>query len=347
MKVDYIIVGLGLAGIAFTEQLIANNKSFVVFNDNSQKSSLVAGGVYNPVILKRFTPVWNATQQLAVAMPFYENLEQKFNTTFDRKFLTKKVFKSIEDQNNWFSAIDKYNIARYLDDKLDYNKYQGVIANYALGNVNETGRVDTLNLVNSYEEFILKNNLLKQETFNYESLEIKDNLLKYNTVEAYKIVFSEGFGLKKNPYFNQLPLTGVKGETITIYAPELAIDFQLKSTVFVLPLGNHYFKVGATFNWTDKTSTPTEEGKKELEEKLTKVINVNYTISEHTAGVRPTTKDRRPLVGKHSKYKNLYVLNGLGTRGVMIAPTVAKALFEFIEFNKELDKEININRFVD
>ena len=70
MKVDYIIVGLGLAGLAFAEELIQANKSFIVFEDDSQTSSLVAGGVYNPVILKRFSPVWNAKEQLAIALPF-------------------------------------------------------------------------------------------------------------------------------------------------------------------------------------------------------------------------------------------------------------------------------------
>ena len=45
MKVDYIIVGLGLAGLAFVEELIQANKSFIVFEDDSQTSSLVAGGV--------------------------------------------------------------------------------------------------------------------------------------------------------------------------------------------------------------------------------------------------------------------------------------------------------------
>jgi len=37
--------------------------------------------------------------------------------------------------------------------------------------------------------------------------------------------------------------------------------------------------------------------------------------------------------------------NGLGTRGVMIAPYVAKQLFDFIEKEKPLDREINISRF--
>ena len=112
-----------------------------------------------------------------------------------------------------------------------------------------------------------------------------------------------------------------------------------------MPLGEHYYKVGATFNWTDKTSNPTEEGKKELVEKLQKVINVPYTIVSQSAGIRPTVAGRRPLVGIHPKHPQLIVLNGLGTRGVMIAPTVAKNLFNHLEDSEDLDSEIDITRF--
>lgn len=80
--------------------------------------------------------------------------------------------------------------------------------------------------------------------------------------------------------------------------------FLLKGSVFIMPLGDDTYKVGATFNWTDKTSVPTEEGRKELEEKLQKIISVPYTVIEQSAGIRPTVKDRRPLVGKHPEYQN-------------------------------------------
>jgi glycine/D-amino acid oxidase-like deaminating enzyme len=345
MKVDYIIVGLGLAGLAFAEELIAAKKSFIVFEDNSQTSSLVAGGVYNPVILKRYSPVWNAREQLEVALPFYERIEKKLNKKFDEKFLIKKVFKSIEDQNNWFSAFDKPKVAPFLDPKLDKEKYTGVLEEYHYGNVNEAGRIDTFILIESYRDYLKKNNLICFEGFIYKEIIFYKNKLIYKDIEVGNIVFAEGFGLKQNPYFNYLPLEEVKGEIITINAPELNIDFLLKSTLFVLPLGNNNYKVGATFNHSDKTSIPTEEGKRELVKKLEKVITVPYKIIEQTAGIRPAVKDRRPLVGMHSKHINLSILNGLGTRGVMIAPTVAKNLFNHIENNELLDPEIDINRF--
>ena len=345
MKVDYIIVGLGLAGLAFAEELIAANKTFLVFEDDSQTSSLVAGGVYNPVILKRFTPVWNAKQQLEVALPFYKKIEDRLSIKIDKKFVIKKAFKSIEDQNNWFAALDKPKLIDYLDPSLDSKSYNGVIADYSFGNVNETGRIDTKKLVESYRDYLKENELIRFENFEHQELHLDQELLTYKNITASKIVFCEGFGIKQNPFFNYLPLNEAKGELLTIYAPELNIDFLLKSTLFVLPMGNNHYKIGATFNWTDKTSNPSKEGKDELVEKLKKVINVPYTIVSQSAGIRPTVAGRRPLVGVHDKHNQLIVLNGLGTRGVMIAPTVAKNLFNHLENNEELDKEIDIKRF--
>ncbi|WP_220455441.1 NAD(P)/FAD-dependent oxidoreductase [Tenacibaculum pelagium] len=345
IEVDYIIVGLGLAGLALAETLVEHNKSFVVFEDDSQKSSVVAGGVYNPVILKRFTPAWNAHEQLQVAIPFYNQLEERLNIKVDYKFKTKKVFNSIGDENNWFIASDKPMLSHYMNPQIDKNKINGVIGDFGFGELNGTGRIDTVQLINSYKDYLKKSDKLIESKFEYDQLFFSESTIDYKNIKANKVVFCEGFGLKENPFFNHLPLNGTKGETMIIHAPELKIDFLLKSSVFVMPIGDDYYKVGATFNWTDKTSIPTEDGRQELKTKLDKVINVPYTITNQSAGIRPTVKDRRPLVGIHSKHQQLAILNGLGTRGVMIAPTVAKSLFNHLEKGTELEKEIDIKRF--
>lgn len=75
--IDYLIIGSGIAGISFSEFALQNNKSIVVFDDNSQPSSRVAGGMYNPVILKRFSEVWKAKEQLDLSSVFYKELENK------------------------------------------------------------------------------------------------------------------------------------------------------------------------------------------------------------------------------------------------------------------------------
>ncbi len=346
MKVDYIVVGLGLAGLAFCQELIENNKSFIVFENNSQNSSSVASGTYNPVILKRFTPVWNGHQQLELAMSFYQKISEKLGEEFDTKFATKKVFNSVGDENNWFIASDKPMLSTYMKPEISKEKIDGVIGDFGFGELLGTGRIATKDLIEKYRAYLKSEGKLYTESFEYDALTETANKIQYKTIESSKVVFCEGFGLKKNPFFNHLPLNGTKGEIITIHAPELNIDFLLKSSVFVLPLGENMYKVGATFNWTDKTLDPTVEGKQELVDKLSKTITVPYTIIDQTAGIRPTVKDRRPLVGVHEKHSNLAVLNGLGTRGVMIAPTVAKNLFNHLEKGETLDSDIDIKRFV-
>jgi len=66
-KVDYIIVGSGLAGIFFAAVLISNHQSFIVIDDVSQHSSECDVVLYNHVILNRFTPVFSDKEQLYCA----------------------------------------------------------------------------------------------------------------------------------------------------------------------------------------------------------------------------------------------------------------------------------------
>ena len=106
MNVDYIVVGLGLAGLAFCRELEKNNKSFLVFENSSQHASFVAGGVYNPVILKRFSMVWDAEDQLNKAIPFYDELEVLLQKKYRYSLNIHRLFKSVEEQNNWTSTSD-------------------------------------------------------------------------------------------------------------------------------------------------------------------------------------------------------------------------------------------------
>src|SRR6187431_973186 len=269
--IDYIIVGSGLAGISFAEEVLLNNKTVLVFNDDSQNSSKIAGGLYNPVILKRFSEVWQAQEQLELMNKFYSNLGNRIDNKFDFKIPILRKFFSIEEQNNWFAASDKPALTPFLSTSLIFKNFGGINSPFGYGEVLQTGYVDTALLVSKYQEYLF------------------------------------------------------------------SLDF--------LTLGNDLFKVGATYNWKDKTDLPTEEGRIELIDRIREIISCDFEIMEHYAGVRPTVRDRRPLVGTHHEHKRVHILNGLGTRGVMLGPAMAKALFNNIENDISLDKEIDIKRF--
>jgi glycine oxidase len=342
--IDYIIVGNGLAGISFAEIALQNNKSIYVFDNNSQPSSRVAGGLYNPVVLKRFSEVWKAKEQIDFAFPLYHNIQSKLDVVFDFEMpILRKLF-SIEEQNNWFQAADKPNLAPFLDSKLVTTSYDCIASPFHYGKVNHTGYLEISILIEAYSNYLKSLNVFSDEGFQYDKIEFSENGIQYKNIKAKHIIFAEGFGLHANPYFNDLPLDGTKGELLIIKAPNLKLDVVIKSSVFILPIGKDLYKVGATYDWSDKTNNPTEAGKQELIEKLNELISCDYEIVQHFAGVRPTVKDRRPLVGTHPKYPQLHVLNGLGTRGVMLGPYLANKLFEHIENQLPLEKEIDIIR---
>ena len=328
--IDFIIVGNGLAGISFAEIALQNNKSIFVFDNNSQPSSRVAGGLYNPVVLKRFSEVWKAKEQIDFAFPLYHNIQSKLNVVFDFELpILRKLF-SVEEQNNWFQAADKLNLAPFLDSKLVTRSYESIASPFHYGKVNFTGYLEISILIEAYQIFLNSINSFSVDTFDYNAIKFLEDGIQYKNIKAKHIVFAEGFGLHANPYFNNLPLDGTKGELLIIKAPNLKLDAVVKSSVFILPIGNDLYKVGATYDWTDKTNTPTEEGKQELVEKLSELISCDFEVIQHFAGVRPTVKDRRPLVGTHIIHPQLHVLNGLGTRGVMLGPYLANQLFQYI-----------------
>ena len=103
-------------------------------------------------------------------------------------------------------------------------------------------------------------------------------------------------------------------------------------------MGEDRYLVGSTYEWTDKTNDPTQEAKTELLEKLERLIDCEFEVVDQRAGIRPTVVDRRPLVGQHPNHKSMYVLNGLGTRGVLVAPSMAEALYNSIEKNTSLSR---------
>ena len=343
--VDYLIVGLGLAGISFCEVLERNQKSFKVISDDSQTSSVVAGGLYNPVTLKRFTLAWKAKEQLDLAMPFYSELERKLNIQLDYKIPILRRFASINEQNLWFEASDKPNLGHFVAPKILPSHNPHLDAPFGYGEVLHTGRIDTAVLLLHYSKYLKDKDVLLRETFNFEALKLQDGFVEYGGHKAKNVLFSTGFGLKGNPYFNYLPLNGTKGELLTIKAPALKEERVIKSSVFIIPLGQDMYRVGATYKWKDKTNVPTEECKQELLQKLDTFLKCPYEVVDHVAGIRPTVSDRKPLLGRHPEYKNMYLLNGLGSRGVMIAPMASMQLYALIENKRALDPEMDLSRF--
>lgn len=343
--VDYLIVGGGIAGLCFAELCFQNGKTFRLITDDSQNSSKIAGGLYNPVILKRFTGLEDAGLQLDYLEKFYSNIELRLGLKINFTLPLLRKFFSIEEQNNWFQAADQPKLAPFLSTNLIKKKIAGIEAPFDYGQVLRTGYLDTDLFLKNYQAHLSELNLLIHERLDYNKLLVEESYVAYQSHKFTKVVFAEGFGIHANPFFNHLPLDGTKGELFIIKAPSLDLVDIINTSVFILPLGDDLFKVGATYNWKDKTDLPTQEGRDELVTRIKEILQCDFEIISHYAGVRPTVKDRKPLLGQHEIYKNLFILNGLGTRGVMLGPYSAKMLFDFSEKDIDIPTHYSIRRF--
>ncbi|MDM9631546.1 NAD(P)/FAD-dependent oxidoreductase [Robiginitalea aurantiaca] len=341
----YLVVGSGLAGMSMTEMLIREGQRVTVFDDSSQKASMVAGGLYNPVVLKRFNLAWEGKKLMEVALPFYRELEAKLKVVFDEKLDVLRRFANAGEQNLWFEAADQAGLSEYLSTELRSNTNQAVLAPHGFGAVRDTGRIHTSLMLGAYRDYLEAIGSLKREAFAYPDLITPENELSYKGLKADGVIFAEGFGLLENPYFNYLPLKGTKGELLEIHAPDLRESQVIKAGIFLIPLGDDRYLAGATYEHKDNSPNPTPEAREKLLKGLRKVLQCDFEVTGQRAGIRPTVPDRRPMVGTHPEYTRLFVINGMGSRGVLIGPYAALCLTRNILYGEPLPQAMDCNRF--
>ena len=342
-QLDTLIVGFGLAGLAYAEVLYKANKTFHVIDSNSGGSSIIAAGIYNPTLLKRFTMTWKGAELHEVAMPFYEQIETRLNKQFLYPSTIFKLFSQVSDHNEWLSAADRNTLSFFLEDRICNEKIKGVNSPFGYGKVNHCGRLNTGEIIHEYKQSIPAQ--ITEVKFDFSALRVDENAIHYGAICAKRIVFCEGFAMKNNPYFKDLPLVGSKGQILLIKSPELKSKNILKGPLFIAPIGNDVYWAGASFEQNDKTLVCTDESRNWLEQRINKMISVPFSVIHQMTHIRPTVKDRRPLIGTHPSFSNIHILNGLGSRGVLTAPQAADWLFSSIALGKPIPKEVDINRF--
>ena len=339
-KTDFGIVGWGLAGATMAWQLYFNKKSFMVYDSTKNYSTKTAAGIVNPIVFKRLTKSWQADTLMPYAESFYKKIEIELGQKIiDAKHIYK-IFSSFEDENNWMTKQSDLRFEKYLEPVSSSLNINHVTAEFGYGIVKTFGNLNTIHFLNASKRFFKHNNIIFiDEKFNYSELDSNNN-------EPYQnLIFCEGFEIIHNPLFNYLPLKPTHGDTLIIETNDFNFKHVLNKNMFIMHLEGNKYKVGATYNWGLQEPVCTEKGKNELIEKLDAFTNFNYKIISQQAGIRPTVKDRRPLIGTHPNYSNLHIFNGLGTKGVMIAPYYSEKLLKSVINNEELDKEINITRY--
>jgi glycine/D-amino acid oxidase-like deaminating enzyme len=341
--VDYIIVGQGLAGSCLALQLIQQKKKFIVIDQPASNSATqVAAGLFNPVTGKIMGKTWLANSLFPYLHQFYQRAEEITGSRFYYTMPVYRPFHTIEEQNEWMgkSADPEFEffIDRILMQPIDTdqvkNPYGGLLLKHC-------GYLNTQVFCQSVRNYLAKLNARQEENLDETKLTFKDNRVYYKNAEASSIVYCTGEKIRQSQFFSWLPIKPLKGETLHI-ACSTKLNVIYNRGVYLVP---EIWKVGATYSKQDQSEGITTEGRKELTEKLDQLISFPYTIINQEWGFRPTTPDRRPLLGPHPEIEQLIVFNGLGTKGVSLAPYFSSILTLWMEKRLPINNEVALSRY--
>ncbi len=342
-----ILLGGGLAGMVLAFRLYEEKVPFLIIDQPSlSSSSKVAAGLWNPVVFKRMSKSWMAEELITELHRFYARCESITGARFLTKRLSIKPFTEDQEKVLWRKRVDQElrAFAESNDNKGIPQGYEQCKFTNGYGKITESGNVDIKAFLEAGRAFF-KDHLI-EDTVDYGQIQIKDDRIVYNHWEAKALVFCEGHLVMHNPYFSWIPLKPAKGEILHITAPELKFEQGVYNRDgFILDVGASKFIVGSTYNWTDLNDQISKPGLLELKEKINNMINYDYHIEAQLAGVRPSSIDRRPIIGAHPKHHNLYVFNGLGAKGVMLAPFFAGKFVHFLKQKQDLPPEVDVARF--
>ena len=341
-----LIVGQGLAGSILAIQLNRRKIPFLLLDKPGfTVSSGVAAGMMNPIVFRYLTLSWRSVNLFDQAVGFYRDYE----TDSNRKLLYQVDVARIlgeGERAQWEKKSHLPGFVNWIDLNFSGKDLMPPIeAPHGFGLLRNLAWLDVEGFIHSVREKLNQDNSLIEGFFSHEKLRYSGSGFEYEQHQFDQIVFCEGHRSIDNPWFKELLFRPVKGELLRLYIPKLRTDFVLSKDVFLLPLGDGMFKLGATFDWNDLSNEPTSQGRRYLLDKLQTFYKGDVEVVDHQAGIRPAMADRRPVAGEHPVIKGMYIFNGLGAKGVMLAPAIGSFLADKLAGLTAEDDEINPSRF--
>lgn len=348
-KVDLLIVGQGIAGINLSYLAKKRGMTCLHFHTSSEgESTAVAAGLINPITGRRFVKSWNIENILPFAVKHYEEMGKFLNGTYLKRLNILRTFKASADENAWLAKSADPFLAQFLLEKVVFDRgafAQKLELTELMGELKDCLRIELEQLQKDYLQYLKQNDLVINENYDLAEQTFDGNHINYKEIQASQVVFAEGWRAMYNPLWEEIPFAPAKGELLIIHSPELKLEAAFKNSMFITPIGNDRYWVGATYEWQNYDPQPTEKMKSRLLETLNATIKVSYEIESHLTGIRPSSKDRRPVIGRHKEHQGIYLFNGMGTKGSSLSPYYANMLLDDMQGNVEIAEDVCISRY--
>ena len=336
---DVIIIGQGLAGTVLSETLADRGLRVLVFDaPRAGRSSAVATGIINPIVLRRTVPTWRGSEMLAIAGACYRELELDYDAGFWHPMPLVELFPTAQEAGLWHARMKEEEVGRMIalgsgDDPAVAQLPQP----YGCGTVKRCAWLDIPTLLRLHRERWMRSGALEERLVEQSEVRSIEGGVEVAGRTAPLLVWCAG------PFQQVNGLVPVRGEGLTVHLPGLALRSIVHRGLFLLPIGEERYRAGATFAWDDVWSGPTKEARHQLLDKLSRIWSGEVQVLDHWAGVRPAASDRRPILGRIASHQAVFT--GLGSRGGLLAPWCAAHLADHLLAGSALDPEVDLKRF--
>ncbi|HET9744094.1 MAG TPA: FAD-dependent oxidoreductase [Chitinophagaceae bacterium] len=345
MQTQFLIIGQGICGTWLSYYFQKEKKSFLVIDNNQQNSaSRVAAGIINPVTGRRIVKTWMIDELLSFLVPSYK----EFGDELGISAIEKRSLIDFHPTPQMKLAFDdrlKEN-ADFLSQPVNQNKYNRIF-NYDFGfsEVDPCYIINLSKIISLWKSKLISTGRFIEEDFTSSQLIHSASGVSYKDIDAEKIIFCDGINSAENPFFKNLPFSLNKGEAIILESTGIPSDHIFKKGLMLTAIDRNVFWIGSNYQWEFRDDKPSEHFRQQTATLLRNWLKVPFTIIDHRASIRPANIERRPFVGLHPAYKNMGILNGMGTKGCSLAPFFARQLVDHLLYKKDILREADIIRF--
>ncbi|MDA9182200.1 FAD-binding oxidoreductase [Saprospiraceae bacterium] len=346
-KIDYLIVGQGIAGTILSYKLIKKGYLVKVIDDGHRTaSSTKAAGIVNPITGRSYVKSWMIDELIPEAIRTYRSLENELKGKYYHEHTIVRVLGSIYEENKWSSRLLDDAYSKYIIEDYDTSSLDEHFKDVESCAIIKGGRVNLKSLLTDYRNWLIEQDALIESTFKSKHLRVLPRTMYYDDIEVGKIVFAEGVQSIDNQYFPNLPFQPNKGQVLIVEMSDYKIKDIVKHGIFICPIESNRYWVGSGYERDFEDDLPTKEGRNKLKEQLANILkSTEYKIIQHISGIRPSVKGRKPLLGKSNTNSSMYLFGGLGTKGSSLAPYWAGHLISYIEGKVDIHPEVDFNRF--
>lgn len=300
--------------------------SFHIYDTGASKSATaVSSGIINPVTGHRFVKSWMIDDLISVARKTYDEIGDYLGKKVITDYPIWRHIPDIQGENIWSSRHMDPAYEGYLGLPMKQNLDKIIFEDFhAWGVVSGGAVVDTRSLIKLCRERWIGQGALLEKDFDSAHLVIEEGRFIYESERYKHVILAGGIRGMATPWFKTDVYRPAKGEVLICRISGFYADRVIKYKKFLVPLGGDRYWVGSNYDHDNTSLEPDPSGRELLEAWMQEGIKGDYEVLEHLSGIRPATKYRRPLIGRHASIPGLYLMNGLGTKGISLAPYFAR-----------------------